>query len=419
MMRTLGLRPAWRGQFAELLQTLQSWPWLETLRTLRQRFREDRLGLAASSLTFTTLLAAVPLFTVMLAVFTAFPIFSSFQGALERYFVQNLVPDAIARQVLSHLTQFASKASRLGTVGLVALLASALALMLTIDRTLNAIWRVRKPRPFARRLLVYWAMITLGPLVLGMSLTLTSYLMGPRGMAALLPGGIALMLHALEFLILATAMAGLFRFVPNTEVQGSHAFAGGVFVAFAFELGKRLLAWYLGLVPTYSVIYGAFATVPIFLVWIYASWLIVLFGAVIAAYAPSLQMDLAHRPSHVGYRFHLALAMLRELQAARRRGERGLRLMALAQRLRADPLQIEPVLEVLETLDWVGRLDEPGGARHVLLIEPRDTPARALVAQLLLAPTPPLPALWRATQFDQLTLEELLLPGASGATPPR
>ena len=100
------------------MQTLQDWPWLETLRTLRQRFREDRLGLTASSLTFTTMIALVPLFTVALALFSAFPMFASFQGALEKYFVQALIPDNIAKPVLVALTQFASKANRLGGVGL-------------------------------------------------------------------------------------------------------------------------------------------------------------------------------------------------------------------------------------------------------------------------------------------------------------
>ena len=110
-----------------LLQTLRTWPWFETARTLRQRFREDRLGITASSLTFTTLIALVPLVTVMLALFSAFPMFAKFQGALQQYFLQSLVPDGIAKPVLGALTQFASKANRLGTAGLVFLFFSALA----------------------------------------------------------------------------------------------------------------------------------------------------------------------------------------------------------------------------------------------------------------------------------------------------
>src|SRR5438046_9627259 len=118
-MNTTRIKATWHSQVARLLQTLQTWPWRDTLHTLRQRFREDRVGITASSLTFTTLISLVPLVTVMLAIFAAFPMFSSFQSALEKYFLQSLVPDSIARPVLSALTQFATKANRLGTVGLV------------------------------------------------------------------------------------------------------------------------------------------------------------------------------------------------------------------------------------------------------------------------------------------------------------
>ncbi len=151
----------------QLLADLTHFPWKSTAVTLRERFREDRLGLTASSLTFTTTMALVPFFTVALAVFTAFPMFSKMQGALQTWLVQSLIPDSIARQVLGYLTQFAGKASRLGTVGLAALVVTAFALVLTIDRTLNSIWRVKRPRPLGQRVLVYWAVMTLGPLLLG------------------------------------------------------------------------------------------------------------------------------------------------------------------------------------------------------------------------------------------------------------
>ena len=270
MIFSTHLRGSRREHAARLIQTLQTWPWLETLKTLRQRFREDRLGLTASSLTFTTLISLVPLFTVMLAVFSAFPMFSSFQDALQKYFLQSLVPDNIAKPVLAALTQFSGKAHRLGTVGLVFLVLTALALMLTIDRTLNAIWRVRTPRPIAQRVLVYWAAATLGPLALGVSLSLTSYaLSASRGIVSAIPGGVSLLLDVLEFTLFAAGMAGLFHYVPNTHVRWRHAIAGGVFVSAGFEVAKKLLGWYLAQVPSYAVVYGAFATVPILLIWVY------------------------------------------------------------------------------------------------------------------------------------------------------
>ena len=402
------LKEGWRLRAARLLQTLQDWPWLETLCTLHLRFREDRLGLTAGSLTFTTLISLVPLMTVALALFSAFPMFASFQDALQKYFLQSLVPDGIAKPVLNALTQFAGKANRLGTAGLVLLVLTAIALMLTIDRTLNAIWRVRTPRPIAQRVLVYWAAITLGPLVLGVSLSATSYaLSASRGLVGALPGGVSLLLGAIEFVLLVGGVAGLFRYVPNTQVRWRHALAGGLFVAVGFDVAQRLLGWYLRSVPTYAVVYGAFATVPIFLVWLYLGWVIVLLGAVVAAYAPSLQMRVVRWPDTPGARLRLAVAVLKELDAARQQDVRGRSLIEIAEGLRTDPLQVEPILDLLVALDWAGRLDEAGDARHVLLCDPATTKAEPLLMQLMLDPGTTLQPFWRRAGFDTLTLQEL------------
>lgn len=399
-----------RAHLAEWLQTLQQWPWLETLKTLRQRFREDRLGLTAGSLTFTTTIALVPLLTVMLAVFSAFPMFGRFKLALEHYLLKALVPDSIARPVLGALTRFASKASQLGSLGLIVLVLSALALMLTIDRTLNSIWRVRKPRPLAQRVLVYWAAATLGPLMLGFSLSIASYAFSEsRGWVLALPGGLKVILDLFELLLVAGGMAALFRFVPNTHVRWSHAWAGGWFVSIGFELAKKGLALYLGRAPIYSTVYGAFATVPIFLIWIYLSWVLVLLGAVIAAYAPSLQMRVVRQPLTPGHRFRLALTVLRDLTQARLGPQRGRSLDALAHDLRCDPLQIEPVLEALVELDWVARLDEDLAApRYVLLCEPAETPGAPLVEKLLLQPDASVAAWWRQAAIEKMTLADML-----------
>jgi membrane protein len=394
---------------AELLQTLRTWPWFDTLRTLRARFREDRLGLTAGSLTFTTIIALVPLVTVTLAVFTAFPMFAGFETALERYFLQNLVPDNIARPVLRALTNFAAKARGMGTLGLLLLVATALALALTIDRTLNAIWRVRRRRPFAQRVLVYWSGLTLGPLLLGVSLSLTSYAVSAsRGLVGRLPGGVELLLETVQFGLFAAATAALFHYVPATMVRWRHAWAGGFFVAIGFEGAKQLLAWYVAAVPTFSAVYGAFATVPILLLWIYLGWVIVLLGAVIAAYAPSLQMRVNTREAVPGWRFELALAVLRLLAAARAGRERGLSLAALSTVLRADPLQLEPVVDLLESIDWVARLDEGGDPRLVLLCEPASTPLKALVDHTLLTPNVSSSLFRRRAGLDELQLADAL-----------
>jgi len=387
-----------------LLATLRTWPWFETLRTLRERFREDRLGLTAGSLTFTTLISLVPLVTVMLAVFTAFPVFAGLEAGVEKYFLQNLVPDSIARPVLRGLTEFAAKARSMGTLGLLLLVATALALVLTIDRTLNAIWRVRQARPLARRVLIYWAALTLGPLGLGLSLTLTSLAVSAsRGLVSALPGGVGLLLDAIQFGLLAAAAAALFFYVPNTVVRWRHAWAGGLFVAITFELAKELLGWFLRSVPGYNTIYGAFAIVPILMLWVYLGWVVVLLGAVVAAYAPSLRMQIARRPPTPGWRFELCLAVLRQLDGARRTAQRGLNIEQIALALRADPLQLETVLEQLCALDWVQRLDETA-------------PPPALRAKG--AALPRYVMLCDATTTALLPLQELTLlrPGADSAT---
>jgi len=378
---------------------------------LRQRFREDRLGLTAGSLTFTTLISLVPLVTVMLALFTVFPMFAKFQVSLEKYFLQALVPDSIAKPVLGALTQFASKSNRLGTFGLVLLLFTALALMLTIDRTLNNIWRVRTPRPIAQRVLVYWAAMTLGPLLLGVSLTMTSYAISAgKGFVGTMPGGVSFLLNIIEFVLLSGAMASLFHYVPNTVVEWRHAWAGGIFVAVGIELAKRGLGIYLAGVPTYSTVYGAFATAPILLIWIYLSWVVVLLGAVIAAYAPSLQMRVVRRPGVPGFRFQLVVGMLRELAQARGSDDHGLSAAKLSRRLRTDPLQIEPLLDTLVEIDWAGRLDEDGSARYVLLCDPATTKARVLLARVLVEPSTDLQGFWHHAGFDAMTLQDLIKP---------
>lgn len=375
------------------------------------------MGLTAGSLTFTTLISLVPLLTVMLAAFTAFPMFSSFQVALEKYFLQNLVPDGIARPVLGALTQFASKANRIGAMGLIGLVMTALALMLTMDHTLNRIWRVPRPRPLGQRILIYWAALTLGPLVLGASLTLTSYAFSVsagwvRGMSTLM----SQVVEVIQFLLFTASLAGLFHYVPNTRVRWRHAWAGGIFVSVAFELAKKVLAWYVGIVPAYATIYGAFATVPILLLWIYLVWLIVLWGAVIAAYGPSLSIRVNDPGPQAGQEFELAIVLLRRLEAARRLPPYGATGHQLAVEARADPLQVVSILEKMIGWGWVRRLGEDEGtdastdgeSRFALMADPAITSAQPLLEAFLAAPSAALAPLQQRWSWSQLTLRDVL-----------
>lgn len=403
---------AWPQRLDVFLNDLSHFPWKNTAHTLRERFREDRLGLTASSLTFTTTIALVPLVTVLLAVFTAFPMFAKFQGVLQQWLIESLIPDNIARQVLGYLTQFAGKASKLGGVGFAVLLITAQALILTIDRTLNAIWRVRKPRPLGQRVLVYWAVMTLGPILLALSLSLTSYaLSASKGLVGGLPGGVGLLLDSLQFVLLALGLAALYRYVPNTRVRWAHAWAGGLFVSVGFEVAKKLLVIYLGNVPTYSVLYGAFATLPIMLIWIYVGWVIVLLGAVIAAYLPSLLGGVQRRVSAQGWQFLLAIEVLQQLAPLQASADKGLTMSGLSQWLKVDALQLEPVLEALVALDWVGQLQEErddGEARYVLLANPDTTLLEPLLQALLLQHEPSTRNLWKNGRWELMTLRDAL-----------
>jgi len=390
---------------------LAEFPWRQMTGVLYRRFREARLGVSASSLTFTTVLALVPLFTVGLAVFSAFPVFGKFQDTIQRWLVDSLVPESISRQVLGYLTQFSRKASRLGSVGLVAVLFSAIALMVTIERTLGQIWRVEQPRPLQQRLILYWSAITLGPLLLGASIAITSYVTtASRGVVDVLPGGMRWLLDSFEFVLLVLCVSGLYFYVPNTRVRWRHAFTAGLMAALGIEMGKKLLTGYLAQMPTYSAIYGAFAAVPILLVWVYVAWLVVLLGAVVASSLPELGRHHLRRPAGAGWPFRLSLEVLAQLSAVRSQTARGLTQNALAQRMRVQSSELDGVLRGLLDLDWIGSLQEEGGAepRLVLLVEPAQTLVKPLAERWLLRHAESSDAFWSATRMDQLPLAEVL-----------
>lgn len=403
-----------KARASEFIDDVTDFPVLPTAATLWERFQQDRLGLTASSLTFTTTLALVPFFAVVLAMFTAFPIFGQLREALEQWLAGSLIPSSISRNVLDYLTQFASKASELGLAGFAVLVFTAVSLVLTIDRTLNDIWRVAVKRPLGQRVLIYWAALTLGPLVMGASLAISSYVLtASRGHLPDIGGGVNLALDAVQFGLMTLGLTLLYRFVPNTPVKWRHALAGGVFVAVCMALAKWALGLYLARIPTYSLIYGAFATLPILLLWIYLSWLIVLFGAVIAAYLPSLLSGVARRGGGPGWEFQLATEVLQSLARVRDAPTRGLTLPQLASWLKVDTLQLSPVMGALCGLSWVGELgthtenEEP---RFVLLFDPASQPLRPLVERLLLKPDRALSGWWENDPFTHLTVADILPP---------
>lgn len=248
------------------------------------RAREERLAQVAGSLTFTTLLSIVPFLAVSFALFTRFPEFKRFEKAIEDYLLKSLLPADISRTVLKNLTQFADNANGLTVLGSLFILATAMAMMLTVENALNQIWQVRRGRPILRRVGLYLLMLAAGPPVLGASLWATSYVLSASvGLIGSLPPSVQFVLTLGPVLLGAVVLSALFHFVPNTRVRWRDAIVGGLLASIGFELGKRGFAAYVLKIPTYQAVYGAFAVFPVFLLWVYFSWLVTLAAALVAA----------------------------------------------------------------------------------------------------------------------------------------
>ena len=271
-------------QGSELAMQKNWQDFLNFMRFIVARFHQDRCIQIAASLTFTTLLSLVPMITIALIVFSAFPVFENFSTQIKIYLLHNLMPDVAGKIITQYMQQFTESAMRLTALGVVLLAVTAMLMMLTIDHAFNTIWRVARPRPLLKRLIVYWAVLTLAPLLIGASLSLTSWLVGlSMGYAKHIPVFGVGVLKILPVLFTTLAFAMLFRLVPNRHVPHTHAWIGAIVAALVFEFMNRVFGYYVSHFPTYKLVYGAFASVPIFLMWIYLSWLTILTGAVIAA----------------------------------------------------------------------------------------------------------------------------------------
>lgn len=259
---------------------------LEFFLALAKRLREDRGFETAGSLAFTSLLALVPLVAVALALSMSYPAFERAVDSLAQYASEHLLPTGGA-MVTKQIGLFADKAGELTTVGLVFLVVTVVMLMLTVDESLNRIFRVQRRRPLVRRLVVYLAVLTFGPALIGASLYMTSFMVaGSFGLLDL--GDLAeTVLGLLPFIFTCAAFMLLYMLVPYRRVELRHAATGGIVAGIMFELAKRAFALYIAKFPTYTLIYGAFAAFPLFLLWLYVSWVVVLFGATLTAVLPA------------------------------------------------------------------------------------------------------------------------------------
>ncbi|MEK6663540.1 MAG: YihY family inner membrane protein [Pseudomonadota bacterium] len=328
------------------------------LRFVAYRFEDDRCAQVASSLTFTTLLSLIPLITVMVTVFAAFPVFSDLMTQIKIFMLMNMVPEVAGKVITVYMTEFSSKAAKLTMLGIASLTITALLLMYTIDHAFNAIWRVRKPRTVSQRFLTYWTVLTIGPIILGASLSVTYYLVSfSLGYVKHIPlmGPTALKLVPVALMSLAFTL--LYAAVPNRYVPWKHALVGGIFAGIAFELMKRGFAWYITSFPTYTLIYGAFATFPIFLLWIYFSWLVILLGAVIAAALSHWRGGTWQIIRAPGWQFEAALRLLQALAEAQRAGH-SIKLAWLSQHVDLGLDEMEALLDRLAQANFVRRADK-------------------------------------------------------------
>lgn len=331
----------------------------------KRRLTEERLPQVAGSLTFTTTLALVPLLTIVLAIFTTFPVFSSFRASLEGYFVQTVMPKGIANTIIGNLTQFASKATRLSAVGAVALMFTSSAMMATVERAFNQIWRVKRKRPLPQRVLMYWALLTLGPLLFGLSLTVTSQLfLATSGVMATVPLFGALFYTAVSLALTTGAYTLLYMAVPNRFVDWRDAVWGGLVAAVAFEIAKRLFGVFIRQFPNYTIIYGALAALPLFLLWMYLSWMITLVGALITAALPVVKYERWWYEPIPGGAFVDAVAILKVLHGGVKVSDTALvSSAAIRAHTRIGYDEMTMLLDRMVTVGWVGRVQNDVATR--------------------------------------------------------
>ncbi|WXL24330.1 virulence factor BrkB family protein [Ectopseudomonas mendocina] len=251
----------------------------EFWRYVIRRFFADQCTTNAAALTYTTLFAVVPMMTVTFSMLSAIPAFQDTGEDIQGFIFRNFVPSA-GETLQQYLRDFTTQARQLTWIGVAVLAATAFWMLVTIEKTFNTIWRVRKSRRGVSSFLLYWAVLSLGPLLLGGGFAITTYITSLQLISGpdALPG-IRSLLKFTPLIFSVAAFTLLYATVPNTRVPLRHALVGGVIAAVMFEVAKMLFGLYVRLFPGYQLIYGAFATVPLFLLWIYVSWLIVLFGA--------------------------------------------------------------------------------------------------------------------------------------------
>ena len=330
------------------------------LSAVSRRFGEGRCSQVAASLAFTSLLSVVPFVTLVAVVFSKFPQSQRFADALRGFLLDNLLPEKAGKVIAAYAFQFSQKTTNLTIVGGAVLILTAIMLMRTIDQVINEIWRVQVHRPWATRLVAYWAVLSLGPLLLAGGVfaagTMLSVSMDFMNEPAWLE---VAGLRLVSLGVLAGVFATLYFAVPHCSVRLADAGLAGLLAAAGFLVMQRMFSLYLAHFPSYTLVYGAFAVVPIFLLWLYLSWIIILLGAVVAAVLPERSLRRRPLPEFPGRALYVALLMLFELAEAQSGGEcRGVEELADVARVGHD--EVREVLAVLASSRVVVRRDSGG-----------------------------------------------------------
>jgi|TARA_R110000868_G_scaffold38766_6_gene135376 membrane protein len=241
--------------------------------------KKDKITVSAGHLAFVSLLSLVPFIMVFFTILSAFPAFAEVRGDLEELIFNSFVPTA-GDQVQTYMAEFVGNASGMGAIGILSLVIVALMLISNIDKTLNSIWQSKSERPLIFTFAIYWMVLTLGPLLMGFSVIMSSYLVGLANYAEEYTAGLTTtLLKTLPFITSVFAFFIIYMLVPNKKISPKHAACGALVGAVLFEASKKLFAVYITSFPSYQLIYGALAVIPILFVWVYLSWVVVLVGA--------------------------------------------------------------------------------------------------------------------------------------------
>lgn len=253
------------------------------VRYVSHRMNQDRVNVTAGYLAYITLISLVPMLTVLVSILSSFTVFKDVSDVIQDFVITHFVPTA-GDAVSGALSQFVANTGQMTIVGSIFLFVAAITLISNVDRSLNFIWRVRNKRRVVFSLSMYWMFLTLGPLLIGTSIALSSYITSLKVIDnETLTGVYNLFLRWLPVLLSFLAFTVLYLLVPNKKVKLHHAFIGAVAAAVLFEFSKKGFAFYITNFPSYQLIYGALAAIPILFVWVYLCWLIVLFGAEVTA----------------------------------------------------------------------------------------------------------------------------------------